>query len=82
MRLPDGNLEKLVERLKSWGLNDIECYYPKYSSEQQGFYLRLAEKYQLHHIGDSDFHGETAKPDVELAELELDVNWLLSKHVL
>ena len=70
--------EALVEQLKGWGLDAIECYYPKYTLEQQKFYLHLAEKYQLHQTGGSDFHGERVKPDVELAALELVLDWLLS----
>ncbi len=75
--LPDGELEALVGRLKGWGLDAIECYYPKYSVEQQTFYIHLAEKYRLHTTGGSDFHGERVKPDVELAALALALDWLL-----
>ena len=82
MGLTNEELDTLVKQFKGWGLDAIECYYPKYTLEQQKFYLHLAEKYQLHQTGGSDFHGEKVKPDVELAELELDVNWLLSKSVL
>lgn len=78
MELGDGELEALVERLKGWGLDAIECFYPKYTPEQQAFYLHLTEKYQLHQTGGSDFHGERVKPDVELAALELVLDWLLS----
>ena len=82
MGLTNEELDTLVKQFKGWGLDAIECYYPKYTLEQQKFYLHLAEKYQLHQTGGSDFHGEKVKPDVELSELELDVNWLLSKSVL
>ena len=78
MGLPDGELEELVERLKGWGLDAIECFYPQYTLEQQAFYLYLAEKYRLRQTGGSDFHGEQVKPDVELAALELELDWLLS----
>jgi len=76
MGLPDGELEELVSRLKGWGLDAVECYYPKYSPEQQAFYLRLAETYKLRRTGGSDFHGEKNKPDHPLAALELDIDWL------
>lgn len=76
MGLPDGELEELVAQLKGWGLDAIECYYPKYSRSQQEFYLHLTEKYQLHRTGGSDFHGEKVKPDVKLAALDLELNWL------
>lgn len=57
MGLSDDELEALVAQLKDWGLDAIECYYPKYTLEQRAFYLHLAEKYQLHQTGGSDFHG-------------------------
>jgi len=70
------SLEELVKRLMGYGLDAIECYYPKHTLEQQAEYLRLAEKYDLHVTGGSDFHGEKNKPDHPLAALGLDVNWL------
>lgn len=77
MGLPDDELDALVKRLADWGLDAIECCYPRYTLEQQEFYLCLAEKYHLHRTGGSDFHGEKVKPDVKLAALSLDVGWLL-----
>ncbi len=77
MGLPDEELGSLVKRLKDWGLDAIECYYPKYTEEQRTFYLSLAEKYQLHQTGGSDFHGEKVKPDIQLATLDLKLDWLL-----
>ena len=77
MGLPDGELETLVAQLRDWGLDAIECYYPKYTPEQQAFYLRLAEKYKLRRTGGSDFHGEKVKPDVELARWPLELEWLM-----
>ena len=72
----DGDLDKLVKQLKDCGMDAIECYYPKYTSEQQTLYLRLVEKYCLHQTGGSDFHGEMVKPDVELARVELNLDWI------
>lgn len=77
MGLPDDELDALTEQLKDWGLDAIECFYPKYTPEQQQFYLHLTEKYRLHQTGGSDFHGETVKPDIELAALDLELDWLL-----
>lgn len=77
MGLPDSELETLVAQLKTWGLDAIECYYPKYTPEQQKFYLYLAEKYRLHQTGGSDFHGEKVKPDIELARWPLELEWLM-----
>ena len=79
MGLPDVELEALVARLKNWGLDAIECYYPKYTRTQQEFYLHLAEKYGLHQTGGSDFHGEKVKPDVEMARWPLELVWLTGR---
>lgn len=76
MGLPEDELEALVARLKDWGLDAIECYYPKYTRPQQAFYLRLAKKYELRQTGGSDFHGEKVKPDVRLAGWPLELEWL------
>lgn len=77
MGLSDDELETLVHQLKDWGLNAIECFYPKYTPEQQHFYIHLTEKYCLHQTGGSDFHGERVKPDIRLAKYELNLDWLL-----
>lgn len=69
-------LENLVRELTDFGLDAIECLYPKHTPEQQAFYLHLAEKYHLHVTGGSDFHGERVKPEIRLAALPLDVRWL------
>ncbi|MBO4913853.1 MAG: PHP domain-containing protein [Oscillospiraceae bacterium] len=70
-------LDAIVRELAGYGLDAIECLYPKFTPEQQAYYYHLAEKYGLHITGGSDFHGELVKPDVRLARLELDVDWLL-----
>ena len=80
MGLPDNELENLVAQLKGCGLDAIECYYPKYTPEQQAFYLRLTEKYRLHQTGGSDFHGEKVKPDVRLARWPMELEWLMDVH--
>ncbi len=77
MGLPDDELEVLVKQLRDWGLDAIECFYPKYTPEQQAFYLHLTEKYGLQRTGGSDFHGEKVKPDIRLARLPLELKWLI-----
>lgn len=73
----DETLASLVRELVGYGLDAIECYYPKFTPAQQAYYLKLAEQYGLRATGGSDFHGERVKPDVSLAALPLDVEWLL-----
>lgn len=75
--LEDEALDALVGELAGYGLDAIECFYPKHTPEQRAFYLRLAEKYRLRITGGSDFHGERVKPDVRLAAWDLDAEWLL-----
>lgn len=75
--MEEGELEELLGRLKDWGLDAIECCYPRHSPEQQRLYLRLAERYRLHVTGGSDFHGELVKPDIALAALPLELDWLM-----
>ena len=69
-------LEAIVKELVGYGLDAIECCYPKHTPAQQEFYLELAKKYALHATGGSDFHGERVKPDIQLAALELNLEWL------
>ena len=70
-------LEELIARLKSYGLDAIECYYPIHTPEQTAEYLRLAEKHGLRVTGGSDFHGEKNKPNNLLTPWELELDWLV-----
>lgn len=76
LRLDDGTLDALIRQLRDMGLDAIECYYPKHTPQQTAFYLLLTEKYGLRVTGGSDFHGEKVKPDVKLARLELNTDWI------
>lgn len=75
--LKGDKLEDLVHRLKDYGLDALECFYPRHTPEQTAAYLALAKKEGLHVTGGSDFHGERVKPDISFARWELDVEWLL-----
>jgi len=75
--LESGPLEELVRRLAGYGLDAVECCYPRHTPEQQRFYLELAKKYGLHITGGSDFHGERVKPDIQIARLSLELDWLV-----
>jgi len=72
----DAELEALVRELVGYGLDAIECFYPRHSAAQEAFYLHLTEQFGLHVTGGSDFHGERVKPDIQLAALKLDLDWL------
>lgn len=75
--LQDEHLEILVKQLAEYGLEAIECFYPRHTPEQTAFYLHLAKQYGLHITGGSDFHGERVKPDISLKCWELTLDWLL-----
>lgn len=77
VRLEDGALDALTGELAGYGLDALECFYPRHTEAQTAFYLRLAEKYHLRVTGGSDFHGEAVKPDGALAAWDLDADWLL-----
>lgn len=66
-------LEALVCRLRGWGLDAIECFYPRHSPEQTEEYLTLAQRYGLRVTGGSDFHGEKVKPDIAVTPYELEL---------
>lgn len=77
LRLDDEALDAQVRELADWGLDAIECFYPRHTPQQTAFYQRLAEKYHLRVTGGSDFHGERVKPDIQLASWPLELDWLL-----
>ena len=58
-------LEDLLLKLKSSGLNGIEGYYPEYTPEQISDYRQLAEKLSLCFSGGSDYHA-AMKPHIEI----------------
>ncbi len=57
-------LEAMAKRLKSAGLDAMECLYSRYSEAQTRMCMDIAERTGLLVSGGSDFHGEN-KPDVK-----------------
>ena len=68
---------RTTRELKEYGLDAIECLYPRFTPEMTALYFALAKKYDLHTTGGSDFHGERVKPDIQLSSWKMDVDWLL-----
>jgi hypothetical protein len=58
-------LEPLVRRLREWGLDGIEAYYPEHTQAMTRDFVALADKLGLALSGGSDFHG-AAKPSIRL----------------
>ncbi len=56
-RLPEKKLHKRVAALRDMGLMGLECYYSRYSSEEEEMLLRLADEYGMLASAGSDYHG-------------------------
>jgi hypothetical protein len=76
LKFEDAQLDELVKELVSYGLDGIECYYPLHSEIQTEYYLKLARKYNLIISAGSDFHGEKVKPDIKLANRDINIDWI------
>ncbi len=61
-------LYALLDELRSYGLDGVECYHSDHSVHQTELLLRYCEQYALLVSGGSDFHGEN-KPHVQLAKM-------------
>lgn len=75
--LAEQALEDLLRTLADYGLEAIECFYPRHTPEQTALYLRLAKAYGLQVSGGSDFHGERVKPDIQLTPIPLELGWIM-----
>ena len=58
VRVSRDECERRVKILKNMGVMGLECYYSRYSEEDEAFLLSLADKYGLWVSGGSDFHGK------------------------
>ncbi|MGN1404284.1 MAG: PHP domain-containing protein [Ruminococcus sp.] len=66
LKLEEPALDALLVQLKEMGLQGIEAYYSRHTSQQTACYLALAEKHDLLYTCGSDFHGSGIKPDIAL----------------
>lgn len=64
----EADMLEMAERLKSAGLDAMECYYSTYTVEMSRMCKSAAQKTGLLMSGGSDFHGAN-KPDVRLGEV-------------
>ena len=51
------NLDKMLRKLKIAGLGGLECFHPSSSEEESLRLVSYAEKYHLHILSGSDYHG-------------------------
>ena len=57
-RLTREELEPRIDALVSAGLMGLECYYSRYSSDDEALLVSLAEKRRLLVSAGSDYHGK------------------------
>lgn len=78
-------LDELILKLKSWGLQGIECYYSQHSLEETEKLIRLAQKYNLLITAGSDFHGREMDENIEIGgfptDQSFDKNVMIQKFV-
>lgn len=58
-------LESLVNYLKDFGLEGMECYYSRYTATDSAKLIKMAGRHGLFVTGGSDFHGGN-KPEISL----------------
>lgn len=56
----------LLKDMINCGLKGIEVYHSSHSKEEMNLYSEIAKEYNLLISGGSDYHGKTAKPDIEI----------------
>ena len=66
---PGGDWEGELRRLRSLGIEGIECYYSRFAPGDVQRFLSLARTLGLLVTGGSDFHG-ASKPDVRLGAVD------------
>ena len=57
-RLDREEVSRRIEALRELGLGGLECYYSRYSEDDEAMLTELADKYGLLVSGGSDYHGE------------------------
>ena len=62
-----------LEVMKNYGIKGLECFYSRYSEQEEEFLLNCAKENNLLISGGSDYHG-TNKKNIFLAKLNTDNN--------
>ncbi len=60
-----------LETMKKYGIKGLECYYSRYSEQEEIFLVNCAKRNNLLISGGSDYHG-TNKKNISLAKLNCD----------
>lgn len=59
-------LEKLLDKLTSWGLSGMECYYSSHTAVQTARLLQMSESRGIVATAGSDYHGPDFDPDLDI----------------
>ena len=65
-------LDRLLTKLKSWGLKGMECYYGEHQPWESKRLVQLAKKHGLLITGGSDFHGAEFGDDDGIGRFYVD----------
>ena len=66
LKLSDNELKEKIMELKKYGLDGIECYHSKQSTQQMEKYREIAVENDLIITKGSDYHGPITKKHIEL----------------
>ncbi len=67
LNLDEDELRRELVRLKDFGLDGVEVFYPEHTREQTSIYSSLCRELDLLQSGGSDFHG-SVKPYIRLGK--------------
>ena len=73
LNLEEARLREFLRQAVPVGLDAMEVYYPKFSSQQHELAGKIAAEFGILPSGGSDFHGEN-KPDIRLGTGRGDLN--------
>lgn len=66
--------------MKTYGIQGLECYYSRYSKQEEDFLIKCAKRNNLLISGGSDYHG-TNKKNISLAKLNCENNFVSSEFI-
>lgn len=69
-----------LEKMISYGIKGLECYYSRYSLDEAKFLIDCANKNNLLISGGSDYHG-TNKENIQLAKLNVNNTLIDAKNL-
>lgn len=68
-------LDEQLSKLKSWGLEGMECYYSSHMPQETEHLVSLAQKHQLMITAGSDFHGTEFDKSITIGGFAVDNNF-------